>query len=51
MKEKKNRAQETTKQEVENAQRRELCPTRPDERLDVITTKKERAGERATEDG
>lgn len=51
MKEKKNWAQETTKQEVENAQRRELCPTGPDERLDVITSKKERAGERATEDG
>lgn len=30
---------------LENARRRELCPTGPDERLDVITTKKERVGE------
>ncbi len=45
MEEKKNWAQKTAKQEEENARRRELCPTGRDERLDMITTKKERAGE------
>lgn len=51
MKEKKAWAQRTAKQKEENTRRRELCPTGHDERLDVITTKKERVGERVKEEG
>lgn len=36
---------ENAKQKEETTRRRELCPTGPDERLVVITTKKERVGE------